>query len=93
MPWPRMATKVTSASPIISAAAVDAVRLGFRVALPLSQLARRAADLRARPAEHLREWPDQARGVERRAEEEQQDAEPRARAAAARSGTSWAKTP
>ncbi len=32
-PWPRTATNVISAIPIISAAAVEAVREGFRVAL------------------------------------------------------------
>ena len=33
MPWPRIATKVTRARPIISAEAVEAVRLVFRIVL------------------------------------------------------------
>ena len=33
IPWPRMATNVTRARPIISAEAVEAVRLGLRIAL------------------------------------------------------------
>ena len=80
-----MATKVTSASPIISAAAVEAVRLGFRVAFSRASAPAGPPTLRAGPAEHLRERPDEPRRVQRRAEEEQQDAERRARAAAARS--------
>ncbi len=38
MPWPMTATKVTSAMPIISAAAVDAVRPGLRMALPSASI-------------------------------------------------------
>ena len=38
MPWAKIATKVTSASPIISAEAVEAVRDGLRVALSLARI-------------------------------------------------------
>src|SRR3954469_270205 len=37
-PWPKSATKVTSARPIIRADAVDAVRAGFRVALSRARI-------------------------------------------------------
>ena len=37
-PWPRTATNVISASPIITAAAVEAVRAGFRTAFSRASL-------------------------------------------------------
>ena len=50
-PGARIATNVTSARPIISAAAVDAVRCGFRIALSRASLPGDAGDRRAGPAE------------------------------------------
>ncbi len=48
------ATSVTSARPIISADAVEAVRVGLRIAFAAREPAGGAADLRRGPAEHAR---------------------------------------
>ena len=86
-----VATSVTSASPIISAAAVVAVRVVLRVELPLaSRPAGRRSAARGRP--RSRERPDDATGDHDHAEEQRQGAEadedhrPAHRAAAERAG-------
>ena len=73
-PWASTATVVTSASPIISAAAVDAVRPGLRIAFEPRKRARDAADARRRPAEHRGERPHQARRHHRDADEQPEHA-------------------
>ena len=80
IPAASVATSVTSASPIISAAAVEAVRCGLRRAL--SRASRPAAPPmpRRRRAERGGERPDEPRGEERDADEDQQRAERPSRA-------------
>src|SRR3954451_2478372 len=83
-PWPRMATKVINASPIINAAAVDAVRVGLRLALARARVPRgvvggegprRSGDMRAGRAEDGDQRPHEPWGDERDADEEQDRAE------------------
>ena len=75
IPAASTATSVTSASPIISAEAVEAVRCGFRRALSRASTPAAPPNLRRRPAEHLRERPRDPRREQRDAEEDQQRAE------------------
>ena len=75
MPAARTATSVTSARPIISAAAVDAVRCGLRPALSRASTPAAPPIRGARPAEPGRQRPDEPLGEQRHAEEDQQRAE------------------
>ena len=76
IPAASVATSVTSASPIISAAAVDAVRCGLRRCVVASR-ARPAAppNCAAGAAEHACERPHEPRGEERDADEDQKRAD------------------
>ena len=66
---------MTSARPIISAEAVEAVRAGFRVALSRARIPGAPPIARAGRAEHGGERADDPRRVHRDAEEEQQHAD------------------
>src|SRR5215212_4708148 len=71
-PAPSTATTVTSVSPIIRAAAVDAVRLGLRMTF---QLARDATGAPAGPTDQAGERLHEPRGRQRDADEQRDHAE------------------
>ena len=80
-----MATNVISARPIISADAVDAVRLGLRIGVLAGERAGGAAEPRAGPAEHGSERTDRTLRIQRDADEEDQRSRSRVPAAGSRS--------
>ena len=75
IPEASVATRVTSARPIISAAAVDAVRCGFRRALSRASTPATPPIRVAGQPRSVRERSHEARGEERDAEEDEQRAE------------------
>ena len=75
MPAASTATSVTSARPIISADAVEAVRCGLRRAFSRASDSGDAAELRRGPAERGGERPDEPLREQRDAEEDHQRAE------------------
>ena len=87
MPAARTETSVTSASPIMSADAVDAVRSVLRCAL-LRASAPAAPPTSRGPAEHAGQWLHEPLGEERDAEEDDQAPRPiqRSRVVVPRSG-------
>ena len=92
IPFASTATNVTSATPIMSAAAVEAVRRGFRVELPRGELAGGAADPRRRPADDRRERLDRSDGESIATPMKRRARRRRSRAAAARSPRSSLKS-
>ena len=81
-PLPKTATNETSVSPIISAAAVEAVRPGLRIAFSLREPARRAAEPRGGEADDVGERPDEPRRDRGEADEEPEGAAGRSRGSA-----------
>ena len=74
-PWPITATNVISARPIMTAAAVDAVRAGVPDRVLAGQLAGRAAEAGSRRSQHVRQRPDDPGRDHRDADEHQQHAD------------------
>ena len=93
MPWPKIATKVTSARPIISAEAVEAVRAGFRVALSRARIPGAPPIVRAGRAEHGGERADDLAPRSSRRRRRAAARRGRAAAAAARSRCRCASAP
>ena len=79
IPAASTATSVTSASPIISAAAVEAVRCGFRRALSRASTPAAPPIRVAGQPSSGHEWAHEPRREERDAEEDQKRAEPHPR--------------
>ena len=74
-PWPITATNVISARPIMTAAAVDAVRAGFLHRVLAGQAAGGAAEPGSGRSQHVRQRPDDPCRDHRHADEHQEHAD------------------